>query len=73
MVRRKVWIKFQPDTDNVNIVVYRCRNNTNPKDTEMKLKLTEYEKLLAMRVYLSSYIDNFFKHCIVMDEATSHR
>ena len=50
--RRKVCINFQTDTDKVNIVVYRYRNNTYLKDTEMDLKLTEYKKLLAKRVYL---------------------
>ena len=38
--RRKVCINFQTDTDKVNIVVYRYRNNTYLKDTEMDLKLT---------------------------------
>ena len=36
--RRKVCIKFQTDTDKVNIVVYRYRNSTYLKDTEMDLK-----------------------------------
>ena len=45
--RRKVCIKFQTDTDKVNIVVYRYRNSTYLKDTEMDLKLTEYKKVLA--------------------------
>ena len=48
--RRKVCINFQTDKDKVNIVVYRYRNNTYLKDTEMDLKLTEYKKLLAKRV-----------------------
>ena len=29
--RRKICINFQPDTDKVNVVVYRYRNNRNPK------------------------------------------
>ena len=57
--RRKICINFQTDTDKVNIVVYRYRNSTYLKDTEMVLKLTEYKKLLAERVYLLSYIDIF--------------
>ena len=36
--RRKVCINFQTDTDKVNIVVYRYRNSTYLKDTEMELK-----------------------------------
>ena len=52
--RRKVCINFQTDADKVNIVVYCYRNNTYLKDTEMDLKLTEYKKLLAKRVYLLS-------------------
>ena len=39
--RRKVCINFQTDTDNVNILVYRYRNNTYLKDTEMDIKLPE--------------------------------
>ena len=57
--RRKVCITFQTDTDKVNIVVYRYRNNTYLKETEMDLKLAENKKLLAKRVYLLSYIDSF--------------
>ena len=55
-VRRKVCINFQTDTDKVIIFVYHYRNNTYLKDTERDLKLTEYKKLLAKRVYLLSYI-----------------
>ena len=68
--RRKVCVNFQTDTDKVNIVVYRYRSNTYLKDTEMDLKLTEYKKLLAKRAYLLSYIDIFYKRCIVLDETT---
>ena len=70
--RRKVCINFQTDTDKMKIVVYRYRNNTYLKDTEMDLKLTEYKKLLAKRVYLLSYIDIFYKRCAVLDETTVH-
>ena len=68
--RRKVCINFQTDTDKVNIVVYRYRNNMYLNDTEMDLKLTEYKKLLARRVFLLSYIDIFYRLCIVLDETT---
>ena len=68
--RRKVCINFQTDADKVNTVVYRYRNDTYLKDTETDLKLTEYKKLLAKRVSLLSYIDNFYKWCIVLDETT---
>ena len=72
--RRKVCISFKTDMDKLNFVVYRYRNNTYVKDTEMKLKLTEYEKLLRKRIYLLSTIDVFvfFKRCIVLDEKTVH-
>ena len=70
--RRKVCINFQTDTDKVNIVKYRYRNIKYLKDTEMDIKLTEYKKLLAKRVYLLSYIDIFFKRCILLDETTVH-
>ena len=65
-------INFQTDTGKVNIVVYRYRDNTYLKDTEMDLKLTEYKNILAKRVYLVSYIDIFYKQCIVFDETTVH-
>ena len=67
-----VGINFQTDTHKVNIVVCRYRNNTYLKHTEMELKLTEHKKLLAKRVYLSSYIDIFHKLCIILDETTVH-
>ena len=70
--RRNVCINFQTDTDKVNIVVCRYRNSTYLKDTEINLKLTEYKKLLAKRVYLLNYIDIFYKRCIVLDETTFH-
>ena len=70
--RKKVCSDFQTDTDKVNIVVYRYRNNTYLKNTEMDLKLTEYKKLRAKRVYLLSYTDIFYKRCIVLDETTVH-
>ena len=67
---RKICINFQTDTEKVNIVVYRYRNNTYLKDTELDLKLTEHKNILAKRVYLLSYIDFFYKRCIVLDERT---
>ena len=70
--RRKVCINFPTDTDKVNIVVYRYRNNTYLKDTEMDLKLVEYEKLPAKRVHLLSFDDIFYKRCIALDETTVH-
>ena len=70
--RRTICINLQTDTDKVNIVAYRCRNNTYLKDTEMDLNLTEYKKLLAKRIYLLSYIDIFYQRCILLDETTVH-
>ena len=57
--RRKVCINFQSYREQVNLVVYRYRNSTYLKVTEMDLKLTEHKKLLAKHVYLMSYIDIF--------------
>ena len=68
--RRNVCLKFKTDMDKLNNVVYTYRNNTNVNDSEMELKLTEYEKLFSKRVYLLSYIDVLFKRCILLDEAT---
>ena len=65
-------MNIQTDTDKLNIVVYRYRNNLLLKDEEVDLKLTEYQSLLAERVYLLSYIDIFYKRCNVLDETTVH-
>ena len=70
--RRKVCVNFQTDTDKLNIVVYRYRNNLYLKDNELDVKLSEYHSLLAKRVYFLSYIDIFYKRCIVLDETTVH-
>ena len=70
--RRKVCVNLQTDTDKLNIVVYRYRNNLYLKDNEVILKLSKYESLLAKRVYLLSYIDIFYGRCIVLDETTVH-
>ena len=70
--RRKVCVNFHTDTDNLNIVVYRYRNNLYLKDNEVDPKLTEYQSLLAERVYFLSYNDIFYKRCIVLDETTVH-
>ena len=70
--RRKKCISIKTDMDKLNIVVYRYRNNTYVKDTEMELKTIECEKLLSKRVNLFSYIDMFFKRCTVLDETTIH-
>ena len=42
------------------------------EDNEVDLKLTEYQSLLAKRVYLLSYIEIFYKRCIVLHETTFH-
>ena len=70
--RRKVCVRFQTDTDKLKIVVYRYRNSLYLKDNEADLKMTEYQAFLAKRFYLLSYIDIFYKRCIVMDETTVH-
>ena len=70
--RRKVCVNFQTDTDKLNNVDYRYQNSLYLKDNEVDLKLTEYQVLLAKRVYLLSYIDIFCKRCIVLDERTVH-
>ena len=65
-------MNFRTDTDKLNIVVYRYRNNLYLKDDEVILKLTEYQSRLAKRVSLLSYVDIFYKRCIVLDETTVH-
>ena len=41
--RRKTCVNYQTDTDKLNIVVYRYRNNLFLKDKEVDLKLTAYQ------------------------------
>ena len=68
--RRKACVNFQTDTDNLNIVLYRYRYNLYLKDNEVDLKMAEYQSHLAKQFYLLSYIDIFYKRCIVLDETT---
>ena len=70
--RRKDCVNFQTDTVSLNIVVYRYRNDLYLKDDEVDLKLTKYQSLLANQIYLLSYVDIFYKPCIVLDETTVH-
>ena len=70
---RKACISFKTEMEKLNNVVYRYRNITYVKYTEMELKVTAYEKRLFKRVYLLSYIDLFFKRCIVLDKTTVHK
>ena len=65
-------MNFQTDTDKLNIAVYRYRNNLYLKDNEVDLRLTEYHSLLAKQFYLLSYVDIFYKRCIVPAETTVH-
>ena len=66
--RRKRCVNFQTETDKLNIVVYRYQNSLYLKDNHGDMKLTE----LAKRVYLLSYIDKFYKRCILLDETAVH-
>ena len=52
--RRKICVNCQTDTDKLKFVVARYRNNLYLKDIEVDLKLTEYQSLLAKRVFLLS-------------------
>ena len=70
--RRKVCVNFQTDTDKLNIVVYRYRDSLYLTDDEVILKMTEYQSLFPKRVYLLSYIEVFYKRCIVLNETTVH-
>ena len=70
--RRKVCVKLQTDTDNLNIVAYGYQNSLYLKDNELDLRRTEYLSLLAKRVYLLSYTDILYKRWIVLDETTVH-
>ena len=62
--RRKVCMNSEADTDKVNIVVCRYRNNTFLKDIEMVLKLTEYKNLLARLFTLTFSTSVQAVHCI---------
>ena len=66
--RRRLSVHFKTDTDKLNIVVYRHRNNLYFKDHKVDLKLTEYQSLWAKKFHLLSYIDITFKSCNVLDK-----
>ena len=66
-------MNFQTDTDKLNIAVYSYRINLHLKDNEIDLNLTEDQSLPAKRLYLLSYIDIFYKRCIVLAETTVHK
>ena len=68
----KVCIIFKTDMDNLDIVVYHYRNNTNVKAIEKALKLTEFEKLLSKWANVLGYREVFFTRCIVFDKTTVH-
>ena len=68
--RKKVCVNFQTDTDKLNIVVYRYRNSLCLRNNEVDLKMKEYLSLLPKRVCCLSYIDIFYKRCIVLDKTT---
>ena len=68
--RRKACVNFQTDTDKFIIVVYRYRNILYLKNNEVDLKMAENQSILAKHVYLLSYIDIFYKRCIVLVEKT---
>ena len=70
--RIKECVNFQTDIDKLNFVVHRYRNSLYLKDEQVDPKMTEYQSLLAKRVYILSYIDVFYKRCIVLDETTVH-
>ena len=71
--RGKVCVNLQPDTDKLKIFVHRYRNSLYLKGIEVDLKMTQNQSLLAKRFYLLSYIDMFYKQCIVLDETTVHK
>ena len=68
--RRKVFVKFKTGAHKLNDVVYLHRNNIYLKHNENDLNLTEFQSLLAKRVYLLSYLDTFYKQCIVLDKTS---
>ena len=70
--RRKICVHFQTDTHKLSIVVYCYQNSLYLKDNDVDPKMTENQSLLAKRVNLLSYIDIFYKRCILLDEATVH-
>ena len=70
--RRKICVFYKSDTDYVAITVYRYRNNMYMKDSDIELKLTEYNTLLEKKKYLLSYLETFSKKFIVVEESTHH-
>ena len=69
---RKVYIDFKADTGRLLIVVFRYWKSLYLKDKEVDLKLTEYQSLLAKRVFPLNFFEIFRKRCIVLDKTTIH-
>ena len=70
--RRQVSVNFQTDTNKLKIVVYSYRISLYLKEYEFDLSLTQYESILAKRVYLVRKIDIFYKRCKLLDETKLH-
>ena len=63
-------VHFKIDINKMNFVVHSYRTSLCLRDNEADLKLTEYQPLLTKPFYLLSYVDLFYKRCIVLDETT---
>ena len=69
---KKVCLRFQTNTEKLNVVLYRYRNSFYLEEKVVAVKLTEYQSLLSKQVYPLSYIDILYKRCMVLDETSIH-
>ena len=70
--RKQICVNLKTDTDKLIVVVHRYWIILYLKFKELKLKLSENPLLSAKPVYVSSYLEIFFKRCIVLDQTTTH-
>ena len=69
---RKIFENRQTDAQKVKYVTYHYRSNIYLEDSEMELKMINYEKLVSKWLYIFRSIDVFFKQTIVLAKATVH-
>ena len=68
--KRKLCVNYKTDSDKLYIVINRYRNNIYLKVVKMEMKMTGYDKTLVKKEYLLSYLDLFFKRCIILNETS---
>ena len=70
--RRKICMTFKIDTGTAEMFVYRYRNKTYVKNSDIRTSVLEYEHFLQKTIYILSYFQIFSRTCIGTNETTHH-